>query len=77
MKLKNDQFLFIYSMGKRLRVTAIFHSDNDANAYLEKNRDEGVIASYGPYVLVASLYDRGCEAEYYDADNGLVPPSNV
>jgi hypothetical protein len=46
-------------MGKRLRVTAIFHDVADTNTYLSQHSDEGVIAEFPPYVFVANLYDRG------------------
>ncbi len=59
MKMKPDQILQIFSMGKRLRVTAIFHSDAEANAYMEKHQDEGVIAAFDPYVFLANVYDKG------------------
>jgi hypothetical protein len=59
MKLNPDQKLFIYSMGKRLRITAIFHGDDDANAYLERHSDEAVIACADPYVFIANKYDKG------------------
>ena len=59
MRLKEDQKLYLYSMGKRLRITAIFHSDDEANAYMEKNGDEAVIAVADPYVFIANKYDKG------------------
>lgn len=60
-KLKKHQRLFVASMGKFLRVTAIFPSDDDANKYTESHRDEGVVACFGSIVLVASLHDHGTE----------------
>lgn len=59
MKMKPEQILHIYSMGKRLRVTAIFHSDAEANAHMERHPDEGVIAAFDPYVFLANIHDRG------------------
>lgn len=59
MKMHADQLLQIFSMGKRLRVTAIFHSDAEANAYMEKHPDEGVLASFDPYVFLANMHDKG------------------
>ena len=52
------QNLYVRSMGKLLRVTAIFTSDDDANAYMAK-KDEGVVACFGPYILLANMYDKG------------------
>jgi hypothetical protein len=63
VKLKEDQKLFIYSMGKKIRVTAIFHDDAEANKYMERHKDEGVIACFTPYVFIANVYDLGQEAE--------------
>ncbi len=57
MKLGNFQELKIHSMGKIIAVTAIFHSDDDANRYLVLHRDEGVIAEFKPYIFIANLYD--------------------
>lgn len=59
MKLKDDQILHIYSMGKKIRVTAIFHDDDEANKYMENHSDEGVIACFDPYVFIANVYDKG------------------
>jgi hypothetical protein len=59
MRLKDEQLFYIHSMGKRIRITAIFHDVNDTNAYLTSHKDEGVIAEFKPYVFVANLYDSG------------------
>ena len=59
MKLKANQTLCIYSMGKKLHITAIFHSVDETNKYLATHRNEGVIAEFAPYVFVANLYDKG------------------
>jgi hypothetical protein len=50
-------------MGKALRVTAIFTSADEANEYTESHRDEGVVAQFGPYILLANLYDPGAKIE--------------
>lgn len=59
MKMRSDQILYIYSMGKRLRVTALFFSDTLANQYLENHSDEGVVAVFEPFIFIANLHDRG------------------
>ncbi len=59
MKMKPEQNMLIKSMGKLLKITAIFHNVNEANKYLEKHKDEGVIACYDPYIFIANLYDKG------------------
>lgn len=52
------QTIYIYSMGKRLQLTAIFDNDYDANKHMEKTED-AVIATFGKYVLLANKYDKG------------------
>lgn len=59
MKLNKQHSFYFRSMGKVLRVTAIFTNDNDANEYMSKNRDEGVIAVVNGYVFLANVYDKG------------------
>jgi len=46
-------------MGKVLRVTAIFTNDDDANDYMSKHKDEGVIAVVENFVFIANVYDNG------------------
>jgi hypothetical protein len=58
MELK-DHKLFFEAMGRRFRLTAIFHSDAEANAHMEANAGQAVIASVGPYVLIADKFDSG------------------
>lgn len=55
--------LYVRSMGKLLAVTALFDSDDSANAYCETHRDEGVVATGAGLVFLANLYDRGTRAE--------------
>lgn len=55
--------LYLRSMGKLLRITAIFESDAEANAYMEKHRDEGLIAEFGKYRFIANLYDPGLKVQ--------------
>lgn len=50
--------VYLYSMGKRLRLTAIFDNDDDANAHMEKSND-AVVACFGPFILCADKYDQG------------------
>ena len=59
MKLPDHQHLYVRSMGKSLRVTAMFKDDDDANRYMARNRDEGVVAVMAGVVLLANLYDKG------------------
>jgi len=55
---KQDDKLFIYSMNKRLRITAIFTDDESANKHMEKT-DDAVVACFGPFVFLANKYDHG------------------
>jgi uncharacterized membrane protein YecN with MAPEG domain len=59
MKLNDKQTLYVRSMGKALKVTAIFTNDAAANHHMERNRDEGVVAQFGEYILTANIYDHG------------------
>lgn len=56
--LGETEMLYVRSMGKALRVTAIFTNDDAANARMAKV-DEGVVAVFGPFVLLANLHDKG------------------
>jgi len=59
MRLKAEQSLYVRTMGKALRVTAIFTDMAACNAYLERHRDEGVVAEFAPFIFVAHLHDHG------------------
>lgn len=62
MKLKTEtEFLYVRSMGKLLRVTAMFDNDADANKFMAKNDGHSVVACFGPYVLLANVYDTGLQ----------------
>lgn len=63
MKLKETEILYVRTMGKAIRVTAVFDNDEDANKYMEKNRDEGLVAEFGELRLIANLYDKGVRIE--------------
>ena len=59
MRIKDPIKIYIRSMGKALRVTGIFPSDDDANVFMEKHQDDGVVAVVGDFIFTANLYDRG------------------
>ena len=59
MKMKPQEVLYIRSMGKALRVTAMFLNDDEANDYMAKNPDEGVVAEFDGRVYLANLRDKG------------------
>jgi hypothetical protein len=58
-RMKDDENLRILSMGKAFRVTAIFTSDDEANAYMAKHDNDAVIACVGGFVFLANKYDNG------------------
>lgn len=46
-------------MGTAVRVTAIFAEPAEANAYMEANPDQGVIAEAAGFVWIANISDLG------------------
>lgn len=64
-KLSEKETLYIRSMNKALRVTALFSTDDEANAYLHTHPDEGVVAVFGAgesqRIYIANLYDKGAK----------------
>lgn len=60
MKLSDTQTLYVRSMGKALKVTAMFTDEDKANAYMAKpDNNGGVVAVFGKFILVADVYDNG------------------
>jgi hypothetical protein len=60
MKLSSNQSLYVRSMGKLLRVTAIFDNDDDANRHMaQSGNNDAVVAVFGKLVLLADVYDQG------------------
>lgn len=55
---KADEQLHVFSMGKKLRITAIFTTDKSANEHMEKT-DDAVVACCGPFIFLANKYDHG------------------
>lgn len=56
--------VYVRSMGKMLRVTAIAADKDSANRWLAIHRDDGVVAELpGGTVLIADRYDPGEESE--------------
>lgn len=56
---KEDVTLYVRTMGKCLRVTAIFDSTDEANAHMEKHDEQACVAVSGSLVLLADRHDRG------------------
>ena len=57
--LDDAQMLYVRSMGKLLRVTAVYDSDDDANTHMGKHNDDAVVACFGHFVFLANVYDKG------------------
>jgi hypothetical protein len=53
---KENEVLWMHSMGKRFRVRAISDNDDESNAFMERNSDTGLIACFGPFNVIANLY---------------------
>jgi hypothetical protein len=58
-RLKDDQRLYIRSLGKVLRVTAVFTNVDAANVYMAATPGESCIAVYGDLILLARTNDEG------------------
>lgn len=58
-RLAKQHTVYVRSMGKALRITAMFTSVDEANAYMENNTDEGVIAEIQGVIFLANLHDQG------------------
>lgn len=57
--INKETRFYIRSMGKLLRVTAMFETDEEANSHMEKHSGSAVVAVLGHLVLVADKHDRG------------------
>jgi len=53
-----DETVYIHSMGKRLKITAIATSDASANHHCGQT-DDAVIACFGSLIIMANKYDKG------------------
>ena len=56
--IMGKETVYIYSMGKKLKITAIFTNDDEANAHIAKT-DDAVVAMFGKYIIMANRYDQG------------------
>jgi hypothetical protein len=56
MHASTEEVLWIYSMGKRFQVRAITTSDEQSNAFMNSHRDTALIACYGPFQIIANVY---------------------
>jgi hypothetical protein len=53
---KEHEELWIFSMGKRFQVRAIFDTDIAANEYMERHTETALIACFGPFNIIANQY---------------------
>ena len=57
---RDNSALYIRSMGKMLRVTAIFTKNEDANRHTAKpGNTDAVVAVSGSLVILADVHDKG------------------
>jgi len=63
LRVPKEQTLYIRSMRKALKVTAIFQDLDAANEYMKNNRNEGCVAEFNGLILLANLYDRGTKIQ--------------
>jgi hypothetical protein len=56
---RDSVMLYVRSMGKALRVTAIFDNEAQANKYMGKHDDAAVVAVSGRLIFIADRYDPG------------------
>jgi hypothetical protein len=58
-RLRENETLYVRSMGKALLVTHIATTDGDVNAICERDRDVGIVGQFGEFRLLARLHDKG------------------
>ena len=68
MRIPEQHSIYVRSMGKALRVTAIFLSDDAANRHMARTND-AVVCEIGPYIFLA---DKGDKGEAITAAGGCV-----
>ena len=54
---KQDEQLWVFSMGKRFRVRAITDSMDEANGFMERHNETALIACFGPFNVIANCYE--------------------
>jgi hypothetical protein len=53
IKLEHGMTFCVKALGKTFKLTAVFTSVDETNAYLETHRDEGMVAEVGEFIFVA------------------------
>lgn len=54
-----QQGLFIKTLGKYFKIVAVFTNDGEANDYMTKHEDVGLIAEIGSFLFLAKMADEG------------------
>ena len=57
--LKTEQHLYVHTMGRALRVSAIFGDAGSANAHMARHDEQALVACFGPFCLTADKHDKG------------------
>ena len=74
---KENEHLWLYSMGKRFRITAIFTEIEQANDYMATHPDAACIAEFKPFVFLANKYggekSKGPQTCSHCGGNGYEP----
>ena len=60
--LGQTETLYVRSMGRLLLVLAVFTSVDEANEYMEKHENAALVATFGPFFLLADKHDKGIKA---------------
>lgn len=59
IRLGKERYVYVRSMGKLLRVTAIATTPEEANAEMERDSHAAVIACFDDLIFLADKYDKG------------------
>jgi len=54
---KPHEHLWVTSMSKKFRVRAITDTVDEANEFMEGHKDTALIACFGPFNLIANVYE--------------------
>jgi hypothetical protein len=63
MILASDQPLYVHTLGRAIRVTAIFQSADEANGFMAAKPGQGVLACYSPFRYLALMSNIGFKIE--------------
>jgi len=55
--LPDGELLWIHSIGKRFQVRCITTEVDEANDFMERHPDTALIACYGPFNIIANVYE--------------------